>query len=32
MLTLLDMPQGAEWLVILAIVVLLFGSASCRSW
>ncbi|MFC5268918.1 twin-arginine translocase TatA/TatE family subunit [Kribbella qitaiheensis] len=27
MLTLLGMPQGAEWLVILAIVVLLFGSA-----
>jgi sec-independent protein translocase protein TatA len=25
--TLLGMPQGAEWLVILAIVVLLFGSA-----
>ena len=24
---LLQMPQGAEWLVILAIVVLLFGSA-----
>jgi sec-independent protein translocase protein TatA len=24
---LLGMPQGAEWLVILAIVVLLFGSA-----
>ncbi|QNE21396.1 Sec-independent protein translocase TatA [Kribbella qitaiheensis] len=23
----LGMPQGAEWLVILAIVVLLFGSA-----
>ena len=27
MLTQLGMPQGAEWLVILAIVVLLFGSA-----
>ena len=27
MTTLLGMPQGAEWLVILAIVVLLFGSA-----
>jgi len=27
MLTPLGMPQGAEWLVILAIVVLLFGSA-----
>ncbi|TCN44819.1 sec-independent protein translocase protein TatA [Kribbella orskensis] len=27
MLTLLGMPQGAEWLVILAIVMLLFGSA-----
>ncbi|WP_328997897.1 twin-arginine translocase TatA/TatE family subunit [Kribbella sp. NBC_00709] len=27
MLALLGMPQGAEWLVILAIVVLLFGSA-----
>ncbi|MFI5734133.1 twin-arginine translocase TatA/TatE family subunit [Kribbella sp. NPDC051587] len=27
MLTLLGMPAGAEWLVILAIVVLLFGSA-----
>jgi sec-independent protein translocase protein TatA len=27
MLSLLGMPQGAEWLVILAIVVLLFGSA-----
>jgi sec-independent protein translocase protein TatA len=27
MVTLLGMPQGAEWLVILAIVVLLFGSA-----
>jgi sec-independent protein translocase protein TatA len=27
MITLLGMPQGAEWLVILAIVVLLFGSA-----
>ncbi|MEV6413654.1 twin-arginine translocase TatA/TatE family subunit [Kribbella sp. NPDC051718] len=27
MLTLLGMPQGAEWLIILAIVVLLFGSA-----
>ncbi|WP_405059592.1 twin-arginine translocase TatA/TatE family subunit [Kribbella sp. NBC_01505] len=26
MLTLLGMPQGAEWLVILGIVVLLFGS------
>lgn len=24
---LITMPQGAEWLVILAIVVLLFGSA-----
>jgi|SRR4051794_11641263 sec-independent protein translocase protein TatA len=24
---LIGMPQGAEWLVILAIVVLLFGSA-----
>jgi len=27
MASLLGMPQGAEWLVILAIVVLLFGSA-----
>jgi sec-independent protein translocase protein TatA len=27
MVTLLGMPQGAEWLIILAIVVLLFGSA-----
>jgi sec-independent protein translocase protein TatA len=27
MTPLLGMPQGAEWLVILAIVVLLFGSA-----
>ena len=27
MLALLGMPQGAEWLVILAIVMLLFGSA-----
>lgn len=27
MVALLGMPQGAEWLVILAIVVLLFGSA-----
>lgn len=27
MVTLIGMPQGAEWLVILAIVVLLFGSA-----
>ncbi len=27
MVTLLGMTQGAEWLVILAIVVLLFGSA-----
>ena len=27
MAPLLQMPQGAEWLVILAIVVLLFGSA-----
>jgi sec-independent protein translocase protein TatA len=27
MLTLLGMPQGPEWLIILAIVVLLFGSA-----
>ncbi len=27
MTTLLGMPQGAEWLIILAIVVLLFGSA-----
>ena len=27
MTALLGMPQGAEWLVILAIVVLLFGSA-----
>jgi sec-independent protein translocase protein TatA len=27
MFSLLGMPQGAEWLVILAIVVLLFGSA-----
>ena len=26
-MALLGMPQGAEWLVILAIVVLLFGSA-----
>ncbi|TWD75057.1 sec-independent protein translocase protein TatA [Kribbella amoyensis] len=27
MAPLIGMPQGAEWLVILAIVVLLFGSA-----
>jgi sec-independent protein translocase protein TatA len=27
MITLLQMPQGAEWLLILAVVVLLFGSA-----
>ncbi|WP_020392978.1 twin-arginine translocase TatA/TatE family subunit [Kribbella catacumbae] len=27
MTTLFGMPQGAEWLIILAIVVLLFGSA-----
>ncbi|ADB33106.1 sec-independent translocation protein mttA/Hcf106 [Kribbella flavida DSM 17836] len=27
MQTLLGMPQGAEWLIILGIVVLLFGSA-----
>ena len=27
MVSYLGMPQGAEWLVILAIVVLLFGSA-----
>ncbi|MFD7160546.1 twin-arginine translocase TatA/TatE family subunit [Kribbella sp. NPDC059898] len=27
MITLLGMPQGAEWLIILAIVVFLFGSA-----
>lgn len=27
MVTLLGMPQGPEWLIILAIVVLLFGSA-----
>ncbi|WP_020393067.1 twin-arginine translocase TatA/TatE family subunit [Kribbella catacumbae] len=27
MITLLGMPQGAEWLIILAIVILLFGSA-----
>jgi sec-independent protein translocase protein TatA len=27
MVTLIGMPQGAEWLIILAIVVLLFGSA-----
>jgi sec-independent protein translocase protein TatA len=26
MLTLLGMPQGPEWLILLAIVVLLFGS------
>jgi sec-independent protein translocase protein TatA len=26
-MALIGMPQGAEWLVILAIVVLLFGSA-----
>ena len=25
--TLIGMPQGAEWLVILAIVVLVFGAA-----
>ena len=31
MITLLGMPQGAEWLVILAIVVLLFGSAKLPS-
>jgi sec-independent protein translocase protein TatA len=27
MAPLIGMPQGAEWLIILAIVVLLFGSA-----
>ncbi|NEA34611.1 twin-arginine translocase TatA/TatE family subunit [Streptomyces sp. SID13031] len=27
MVPFIGMPQGAEWLVILAIVVLLFGSA-----
>jgi sec-independent protein translocase protein TatA len=27
MQALLGMPQGSEWLIILAIVVLLFGSA-----
>lgn len=27
MLPLLSMPQGAEWLVILAIVILVFGAA-----
>jgi sec-independent protein translocase protein TatA len=27
MLTLLGMPQGSEWIILLAIVVLLFGSA-----
>jgi sec-independent protein translocase protein TatA len=27
MAPLIQMPQGAEWLIILAIVVLLFGSA-----
>jgi sec-independent protein translocase protein TatA len=27
MYALVGMPQGAEWLIILAIVVLLFGSA-----
>lgn len=27
MTPLIGMPQGAEWLIILAIVVLLFGSA-----
>ena len=31
MVPLLGMPQGAEWLVILAIVVLLFGSAKLPS-
>lgn len=31
MAPLLGMPQGAEWLVILAIVVLLFGSAKLPS-
>jgi len=31
MTPLLGMPQGAEWLVILAIVVLLFGSAKLPS-
>ena len=31
MLNLLGMPQGAEWLIILAIVVLLFGSAKLPS-
>lgn len=31
MLSLLGMPQGAEWLIILAIVVLLFGSAKLPS-
>ncbi|HEU5036982.1 MAG TPA: Sec-independent protein translocase subunit TatA [Nocardioides sp.] len=27
MFSLISMPQGAEWLVILAIVVLVFGAA-----
>ena len=27
MFSLLGMPQGAEWLVILAIVILVFGAA-----
>lgn len=31
MTPLLGMPQGAEWLIILAIVVLLFGSAKLPS-
>jgi len=31
MAPLIGMPQGAEWLVILAIVVLLFGSAKLPS-
>lgn len=31
MVTLIGMPQGAEWLIILAIVVLLFGSAKLPS-
>jgi sec-independent protein translocase protein TatA len=31
MIALLQMPQGAEWLIILAVVVLLFGSTKLPS-
>ncbi|WP_405060203.1 twin-arginine translocase TatA/TatE family subunit [Kribbella sp. NBC_01505] len=31
MIPYLGMPQGGEWLVILAIVILLFGSAKLPS-